>query len=211
MPCFSNFPDGLQHNKHQSEEASLTRTCDEALDSTNRSLANGSEGSKELDSILPANHTNGNLKKKGSTTRMMTKVYNNHLPQNHIKTQFTTKMPTYYNYIWLTRSQVIQKHLRVKFIRTSDVSSEPKLQIELADVDTSISKSKQQAIAASPKTATPPGERAKRPKKMERSKVGGGGGTEAHLALIMMGYVLVFLVCHSPRVMLNIYETANIR
>ena len=31
------------------------------------------------------------------------------------------------------------------------------------------------------------------------------------LAFIMMGYVLVFLVCHFPRLLLNIYELATIR
>ena len=82
--------------------------------------------------------------------------------------------------------------MRVKFTRTND---EPKLRIELADAV-------EKNTTASQLRATPP----------ERGRVGGGGrGTETHLALIMMGYVLVFLVCHSPRVMLNIYEAANIR
>ena len=31
------------------------------------------------------------------------------------------------------------------------------------------------------------------------------------LATIFMGYILVFLVCHSPRLMLNIYELFTIR
>ena len=30
-------------------------------------------------------------------------------------------------------------------------------------------------------------------------------------ATIFMGYILVFLVCHSPRLMLNIYELFTIR
>ena len=82
----------------------------------------------------------------------------------------------------------------VKFTRTND---EPKLRIELADAVNS-----EKNKTASQLRVTPP----------ERGRVGGGGsGTETHLALIMMGYVLVFLVCHSPRVMLNIYEAANIR
>ena len=34
---------------------------------------------------------------------------------------------------------------------------------------------------------------------------------EDQLATIFMGYILVFLVCHSPRLMLNIYELATIR
>lgn len=34
---------------------------------------------------------------------------------------------------------------------------------------------------------------------------------ESNLAAIMMGYVLVFLVCHSPRLLLNIHELAIIR
>ena len=37
------------------------------------------------------------------------------------------------------------------------------------------------------------------------------GSNENGLALIMMGYVLVFFICHSPRLMLNIYELATIR
>ncbi len=39
---------------------------------------------------------------------------------------------------------------------------------------------------------------------------GGGGGSEDHLAAILMGIVLVFLACHSPRVLLNLYEVATI-
>ena len=34
---------------------------------------------------------------------------------------------------------------------------------------------------------------------------------EDQMATIFMGYILVFLVCHSPRLMLNIYELATIR
>ena len=34
---------------------------------------------------------------------------------------------------------------------------------------------------------------------------------ESNLAAIMMGYVLVFLICHAPRLLLNIHELANIR
>ena len=47
---------------------------------------------------------------------------------------------------------------------------------------------------------------------------GGGGDSVQHrrsvesgLAAIMMGYVLVFLVCHFPRIMLSILELQNIR
>ena len=34
---------------------------------------------------------------------------------------------------------------------------------------------------------------------------------ESNLAAIMMGYVLVFLICHLPRLLLNIHELATIR
>ena len=34
---------------------------------------------------------------------------------------------------------------------------------------------------------------------------------EDQMASIFMGYILVFLICHSPRLMLNIYELATIR
>ena len=34
---------------------------------------------------------------------------------------------------------------------------------------------------------------------------------ESNLAAIMMGYVLVFLICNFPRLMLNIDELARIR
>ena len=34
---------------------------------------------------------------------------------------------------------------------------------------------------------------------------------EDQLATIFMGYIVVFLGCHSPRLMLNIYELATIR
>ena len=34
---------------------------------------------------------------------------------------------------------------------------------------------------------------------------------DSALAFVMMGYVLVFLICHSPRLLLNIYELATIR
>lgn len=34
---------------------------------------------------------------------------------------------------------------------------------------------------------------------------------ESNLAFIMMGYVLVFLICHFPRIMLSILELQNIR
>lgn len=34
---------------------------------------------------------------------------------------------------------------------------------------------------------------------------------ESNLAAIMMGYVLVFLICHSPRILLSIHELATIR
>ena len=36
-------------------------------------------------------------------------------------------------------------------------------------------------------------------------------GQDRALAFIMMGYVMVFLICHSPRLLLNIYELATIR
>ena len=36
-------------------------------------------------------------------------------------------------------------------------------------------------------------------------------GQDRSLAFIMMGYVMVFLICHSPRLLLNIYELATIR
>lgn len=35
--------------------------------------------------------------------------------------------------------------------------------------------------------------------------------TENNLAAIMMGYVLVFLICHSPRLLLNLHELTTIR
>ena len=34
---------------------------------------------------------------------------------------------------------------------------------------------------------------------------------ERNMAFIMMGYVIVFLVCHFPRLLLNIHELAIIR
>ena len=34
---------------------------------------------------------------------------------------------------------------------------------------------------------------------------------ESNLAAIMMGYVLVFLICNAPRLLLNIHELATIR
>ena len=34
---------------------------------------------------------------------------------------------------------------------------------------------------------------------------------EDHLSSIFMGYVLVFLVCHTPRLVLSIYELSEIR
>jgi len=37
------------------------------------------------------------------------------------------------------------------------------------------------------------------------------GSQDRALAFIMMGYVMVFLICHSPRLLLNIYELATIR
>ena len=37
------------------------------------------------------------------------------------------------------------------------------------------------------------------------------GRTENSLAAIMMGYVLVFLICHSPRLLLNLHELTTIR
>ena len=39
----------------------------------------------------------------------------------------------------------------------------------------------------------------------------GSSGSETNLALVMMGYVLVYLVCHTPRLLLNIYEVATVR
>ena len=36
-------------------------------------------------------------------------------------------------------------------------------------------------------------------------------GQDRALAFIMMGYVMVFLICHSPRLLLNIYELATVR
>ena len=35
--------------------------------------------------------------------------------------------------------------------------------------------------------------------------------SENSLAAIMMGYVLVFLICHSPRLILNLHELMTIR
>ena len=37
------------------------------------------------------------------------------------------------------------------------------------------------------------------------------GSQDRALAFIMMGYVMVFLICHSPRLLLNIYELVTIR
>ena len=45
----------------------------------------------------------------------------------------------------------------------------------------------------------------------KKETTNGSSKSETHLALTMMGLVLVFLVCHSPRVMLNIYEMTYIR
>ena len=36
-------------------------------------------------------------------------------------------------------------------------------------------------------------------------------GQDRALVFIMMGYVMVFLICHSPRLLLNIYELATVR
>jgi hypothetical protein len=46
-----------------------------------------------------------------------------------------------------------------------------------------------------------------KPSKEEKER----GRTENSLAAIMMGYVLVFLICHSPRLLLNLHELTTIR
>lgn len=46
-----------------------------------------------------------------------------------------------------------------------------------------------------------------KPSKEEKER----GRTENSLAVIMMVYVLIFLICHSPRLLLNLHELTTIR
>ena len=87
----------------------------------------------------------------------------------------------------------LQSHTRNKKITKKTVTIKPQTEkIELAPLVEKICKTK-----ASFKYWT----------KNKEEKM----GQDRALAFIMMGYVMVFLICHSPRLLLNIYELAAIR